>query len=176
MSDTQSPSTTAEHPPEEVRLAITGMTCASCSARIERKLAKVAGVQSATVNLATEKAQVRFTAPVTVDAIVAEVQKTGYGATVLDDTPRAGASSPASTTPGTTPDASPDATPRHDAPTRPARRPLAPESCCASCARGTPARTPAPATGHTPLPTTPTTSSTRLPRTCSSRASSSPSR
>ena len=58
MSDTQSPSTTAEHPPEEVRLAITGMTCASCSARIERKLAKVAGVESATVNLATEKAQV----------------------------------------------------------------------------------------------------------------------
>jgi len=75
MSDTQSPSTTAEHPPEEVRLAITGMTCASCSARIERKLAKVAGVQSATVNLATEKAQVRFSAPVTVDDIVAEGEK-----------------------------------------------------------------------------------------------------
>jgi Cu+-exporting ATPase len=99
MSDTQSPSTTAEHPPEEVRLAITGMTCASCSARIERKLAKVAGVQSATVNLATEKAQVRFSAPVTVDAIVAEVQKTGYGASVLDDAkPHAG--SPAGPTAG----------------------------------------------------------------------------
>ncbi len=100
MSDTLSPSTTAEHPPEEVRLAITGMTCASCSARIERKLAKVAGVQSATVNLATEKAQVRFSAPVTVDDIVAEVQKTGYGASVLDDTPRAETGSPAGPTPG----------------------------------------------------------------------------
>ena len=101
MSDTQSPSTTAEHPPEEVRLAITGMTCASCSARIERKLAKVAGVQSATVNLATEKAQVRFSAPVTVDAIVAEVQKTGYGASVLGDAkPHAEATSHAGPIPG----------------------------------------------------------------------------
>src|SRR4029079_6875540 len=68
---------------EQVRLDITGMTCASCSARIERKLGRVAGVQSATVNLATEKALVSFAAPVTVEQIVAEVQKTGYGATVV---------------------------------------------------------------------------------------------
>ncbi|GAA5029545.1 heavy metal translocating P-type ATPase [Terrabacter aeriphilus] len=85
MSDTTTTTPAETRPPDEVRLAITGMTCASCSARIERKLAKVAGVQSATVNLATEKAQVRFTAPVTVEAIVAEVRKTGYGATVVDD-------------------------------------------------------------------------------------------
>jgi P-type Cu+ transporter len=83
MSPGEAPTPTAERPPEEVRLAITGMTCASCSARIERKLSKVAGVESATVNLATEKAVVSFTAPVTVDEIVAEVQKTGYGATVI---------------------------------------------------------------------------------------------
>ena len=67
---------------EQVRLAITGMSCASCSARIERKLSKVAGVESASVNLATEKAFVRFTAPVTVEQLVAEVHKTGYGASV----------------------------------------------------------------------------------------------
>ncbi len=59
------------------------MTCASCSARIERKLGKVPGVESATVNLATEKAFVSFSAPVTVEQIVAEVQKTGYGASVI---------------------------------------------------------------------------------------------
>ena len=84
MSTGQAPVTTGERTPDEVRLAITGMTCASCSARIERKLSKVAGVESATVNLATEKALVSFTAPVTVDQILAEVKKTGYGATVID--------------------------------------------------------------------------------------------
>jgi Cu+-exporting ATPase len=83
MRQGQAPTPTAERSPEEVRLAITGMTCASCSARIERKLSKVTGVESATVNLATEKAVVSFTAPVTVDQIVAEVQRTGYGATVI---------------------------------------------------------------------------------------------
>ena len=83
MTEGRAPVTPDERPPEEVRLAITGMTCASCSARIERKLSKVAGVESATVNLATEKALVSFSAPVTVDQIVAEVQKTGYGATVV---------------------------------------------------------------------------------------------
>ena len=84
MTEGQAPVTTADRTPDEVRLAITGMTCASCSARIERKLSKVAGVESATVNLATEKALVSFTAPVTVEQIVAEVKKTGYGATVID--------------------------------------------------------------------------------------------
>jgi P-type Cu+ transporter len=79
--------TVTEGPPEQVRLAITGMTCASCSARIERKLGKVPGVDSATVNLATEKAFVSFSAPVTVEQIVAEVKKTGYGASVIGAAP-----------------------------------------------------------------------------------------
>ncbi|MEW1955844.1 heavy metal translocating P-type ATPase [Terrabacter sp. NPDC080008] len=91
MSTGQAPVTTGERAPDEVRLAITGMTCASCSARIERKLSKVAGVESASVNLATEKALVAFTAPVTVEQIVAEVKKTGYGATVIDSGERPGA-------------------------------------------------------------------------------------
>jgi P-type Cu+ transporter len=65
-----------------VDLAITGMTCASCSARVEKKLNRLEGVD-ATVNLATEKAKVRFTAPVTVEEIVATVEKTGYGASLL---------------------------------------------------------------------------------------------
>jgi Cu+-exporting ATPase len=60
------------------------MTCASCSARIERKLSRLEGIESATVNLATEKALVTYAAPLTVAAIVAEVEKTGYGASVID--------------------------------------------------------------------------------------------
>ena len=42
-----------------VTLNIRGMTCASCVARLEKSLSKVAGVDAASVNLATEKAQIR---------------------------------------------------------------------------------------------------------------------
>ncbi len=61
-------------------LEITGMTCASCSARIEKNLAKLPGILHANVNLATEKATVEFD-PATVDeAKMAEVIKDlGYG-------------------------------------------------------------------------------------------------
>ena len=48
-------------PAQELNLAIGGMTCASCSGRVERALRKVPGVEEATVNLATESARVRFT-------------------------------------------------------------------------------------------------------------------
>ncbi len=44
---------------QQIELAIGGMTCASCAARIEKKLNKLDGV-TATVNYATEKASVRF--------------------------------------------------------------------------------------------------------------------
>ena len=62
-----------------IELAIGGMTCASCANRIERKLNKLDGI-TATVNYATEKAQV--TAPAGYDprALIAEVEKTGYTA------------------------------------------------------------------------------------------------
>src|SRR4029453_12403523 len=51
------PSTTTESSAVREELAITGMTCAGCAATIERALrSKVPGVQSATVNLATERA------------------------------------------------------------------------------------------------------------------------
>ncbi|MDM7890565.1 heavy metal translocating P-type ATPase [Curtobacterium caseinilyticum] len=66
-----------------VELDITGMTCASCANRIERKLGKLPGV-SATVNYATEQAQVTVTEPDSVDptALVSAVESAGYGATV----------------------------------------------------------------------------------------------
>jgi Cu+-exporting ATPase len=63
----------------EVELAIGGMTCASCAARIEKKLNRMDGVE-ATVNYATEKAKVTHRADVTVADLIATVEATGYTA------------------------------------------------------------------------------------------------
>lgn len=72
-------------PAVEVELAISGMTCASCVARVEKKLGKLPGV-TAVVNLATEKARVELS-PQAEDVedsiLVGTVVKAGYGATVL---------------------------------------------------------------------------------------------
>ena len=65
----------------DVDLDITGMTCASCAARIERKLNKLPGVE-ATVNFATEKARVHSVDPVPVEELIAAVEQAGYGASV----------------------------------------------------------------------------------------------
>jgi P-type Cu+ transporter len=62
-----------------VELVIGGMTCASCAARIEKKLNKLDGV-SATVNYATEKAKVTYAGTVTAEDLVATVEATGYTA------------------------------------------------------------------------------------------------
>ncbi len=63
----------------EVQLDIGGMTCASCAMRIEKKLNRMDGV-SATVNYATEKAQVRFAGSVTTADLLATIEATGYTA------------------------------------------------------------------------------------------------
>ncbi|MFD9438011.1 heavy metal translocating P-type ATPase [Streptomyces sp. NPDC060006] len=63
----------------ETELAIGGMTCASCAARIEKKLNRMDGV-TATVNYATEKAKVTHTGAVSVQDLIATVEKTGYTA------------------------------------------------------------------------------------------------
>ena len=63
----------------DVELVISGMTCASCANRIERKLNKLDGVV-ATVNYATEKAKVTYPADVTPDVLVETVEQAGYGA------------------------------------------------------------------------------------------------
>jgi P-type Cu+ transporter len=66
--------------PEHVELPITGMTCASCANRIERKLNKLDGV-TATVNYATEKARVEFDATtVAPERLVEAVESAGYQA------------------------------------------------------------------------------------------------
>src|SRR5256885_16947235 len=62
-----------------VELRIGGMTCASCAARIEKKLNRLDGV-TATVNFATEKATVTFPADLDPDRLVATVEATGYTA------------------------------------------------------------------------------------------------
>ncbi|HEX7189265.1 MAG TPA: heavy metal translocating P-type ATPase [Actinomycetes bacterium] len=62
-----------------VELSIGGMTCSTCSARIEKKLNRMDGVE-ATVNFATERAKVTFGDGVTVDDLVATVEATGYTA------------------------------------------------------------------------------------------------
>jgi Cu+-exporting ATPase len=65
---------------ERVRLEIEGMTCASCAARIARKLNKLDGVE-ASVNYATEEASVAFDpARLNVEELIAAVEAVGYGA------------------------------------------------------------------------------------------------
>ncbi|GAA2632640.1 heavy metal translocating P-type ATPase [Streptomyces axinellae] len=64
----------------EVELAIGGMTCASCAARVEKKLNRMDGV-SASVNYATEKAKVSYEGEVAVADLIATVEATGYTAT-----------------------------------------------------------------------------------------------
>ncbi|WP_060886279.1 heavy metal translocating P-type ATPase [Streptomyces caniscabiei] len=63
----------------EVELAIGGMTCASCAARVEKKLNRMEGV-TATVNYATEKAKVSYTDEVSLRDLIATVEATGYTA------------------------------------------------------------------------------------------------
>ncbi|WP_349259354.1 heavy metal translocating P-type ATPase [Oligoflexus sp.] len=74
----------------EIELSVEGMTCASCVRRIEKALAKVPGVQGATVNLATERAKVSFTSgKVSSEDLIQAVEKAGYKANLIKkDQPR----------------------------------------------------------------------------------------
>ncbi|MEV8554633.1 heavy metal translocating P-type ATPase [Streptomyces glaucescens] len=73
----------------EVELAIGGMTCASCAARIEKKLNRMDGV-TATVNYATEKAKVTFRQDLDVADLIATVEATGYTARQPEPEPASG--------------------------------------------------------------------------------------
>ncbi|WP_425129073.1 heavy metal translocating P-type ATPase [Burkholderia gladioli] len=110
----QAPAPTAAAAP--IELDIAGMTCASCSNRVEKALAQVPGVSRASVNLATERASVRAEASVSAAQLIAAVEKAGYRATPLS----AGASDIESA----------------PAPAAPARQPIELEiggMTCASC-------------------------------------------
>ena len=95
-----------------VELVIGGMTCASCAARVEKKLNRMDGVE-ATVNYATEKAKVTFAPAVSVAELIATVEATGY--TAEEPAPaRTGTRTGTGTEAGTEPEASgaaPDAEP-----------------------------------------------------------------
>jgi Cu+-exporting ATPase len=70
--------------PEHVDLALEGLHCASCVGRAERALAAVPGVDSATVNLATERAAIDFDPTVAgVPQLVRAIAEAGYAATPL---------------------------------------------------------------------------------------------
>lgn len=76
-------------PEQTLDLAISGMTCAACSTRLEKVLNRLPGVE-ARVNLATEKARLRYTPGMTdLDAVVAAVAKAGFTAAPITESSRA---------------------------------------------------------------------------------------
>ena len=94
MTDTEhsisSPGSSAAQ--DRVELSISGMTCASCANRIEKRLNKLDGV-TATVNYATEKAAVSYAEGIDPDDLVAQVEAAGYSATLPLKRPEAEATS-----------------------------------------------------------------------------------
>ncbi|MFB6501913.1 MULTISPECIES: heavy metal translocating P-type ATPase [unclassified Streptomyces] len=100
--------TAAETPTAEgsrAELSIGGMTCASCAARVEKKLNRMDGV-TATVNYATEKARVSYGPGTGLADLIATVERTGYTARPVDR--------PEATPPAPPPDADVDVEPRTD--------------------------------------------------------------
>ena len=78
-ADERGPESRPAAPDATASFAISGMTCAACAGRVEKALARTPGVEEATVNLATERASVRFDPAATTLATLAEaVQKAGY--------------------------------------------------------------------------------------------------
>ncbi|SHH54157.1 Cu+-exporting ATPase [Sporobacter termitidis DSM 10068] len=70
----------------KVVLSLTGMSCAACAAKIEKRLSKLGGVSKASVNLATEKATVEYDqAEIKVSEMIKAVEALGYGAEKLED-------------------------------------------------------------------------------------------
>ncbi|MBA3441307.1 MAG: copper-translocating P-type ATPase [Pyrinomonadaceae bacterium] len=94
-------STTPDSEGERVDLPITGMTCAACARRIERKLSKAPGVQRANVNFATSRATVEYDPQATgVGKLIETVKDVGYGTAgtahadfIVDDSARPSGSS-----------------------------------------------------------------------------------
>ena len=72
----------ASSAPLEMELSIGGMTCASCAARVEKKLNAIDGV-AASVNLATERAIITVPAGVSAQQLIDAVEQAGYRAGML---------------------------------------------------------------------------------------------
>ncbi len=81
LPEAQETSSPPANATQTAALAVSGMTCASCVMRVEKKLKKVPGVTDAAVNLATERATITYDpAQATPDALVQAVETAGYGA------------------------------------------------------------------------------------------------
>jgi P-type Cu+ transporter len=71
---------------EKAELTITGMTCAACSARIEKGLKKLEGITDANVNLALERADVEYNpAAISPADLIQKVEKPGCGVALKSD-------------------------------------------------------------------------------------------
>ncbi len=80
---------------ETCTLDLQGMHCASCVGRVERSVRKVGGVADAAVNLATNRARVTYDpAQTTQAAVIAAIEKAGYGATPIADAKPKGTEAP----------------------------------------------------------------------------------
>jgi copper-transporting P-type ATPase V len=75
--------TTDPSPVADLDLAVEGMTCGSCAARVERVLSRAAGVQEAEVNFATGRAHVRIEPGTDVETLQQAVRRIGYDAALL---------------------------------------------------------------------------------------------
>jgi Cu+-exporting ATPase len=72
-----------DHVSKRIDLPVTGMTCAACSARVQKALSEIKGVSSATVNLAAEKASINYDpAESAVDVFIHTIKDLGYGVSV----------------------------------------------------------------------------------------------
>lgn len=69
----------------ELDLFVDGMTCASCAGRVEKALSAVDGVESATVNLATEKAHIRMKGSASPTRFIEAIVNIGYQARLVED-------------------------------------------------------------------------------------------
>ncbi len=75
---------TATGPRADIKLQVTGMTCASCSTRVEKLLKALPGVTDASVNLATEQADVSADPSARTETLVAAIRKAGYDVAVTE--------------------------------------------------------------------------------------------
>ena len=76
------------------RFLVTGMSCAACSAHVEKAVGKLDGVSSVAVNLMGGTMQVEFAAPATTETIIQAVEQAGYGASLPEVKGRSSASAP----------------------------------------------------------------------------------
>ncbi|MFB7404688.1 cation transporter, partial [Streptomyces rubiginosohelvolus] len=147
-------STAAAHFPaadaSEAELMIGGMTCASCAARVEKKLNRMEGV-TATVNYATEKARVTFGEGLKLGDLVATVEKTGYTARPVAQPPVPAPAPAPESTRETGPDPAPEVSPKpaSESTPKPASE-STPESAPVPMPEFTPGSAPEPASDPTP--------------------------